>query len=29
LVFDGTPKELAPDGKSLETQFHRLTSQPA
>jgi ABC-2 type transport system ATP-binding protein len=29
LVFDGTPKELAADGKSLETQFHRLTSQPA
>jgi ABC-2 type transport system ATP-binding protein len=29
LVFDGTPKELAPDGKSLEAQFHRLTSQPA
>lgn len=29
LVFDGTPKELAADGKTLEAQFHRLTSQPA
>jgi len=28
IVFDGTPKQLAPDGRSLEEQFHRLTAQP-
>jgi ABC-2 type transport system ATP-binding protein len=29
LVFDGKPSELAPDARSLEEQFHRLTAQPA
>src|SRR5262249_53821186 len=29
IVFDGTPKQLATDGRSLEEQFHRLTAQPA
>jgi ABC-2 type transport system ATP-binding protein len=28
IVFDGSPKELAADGRSLEEQFHRLTAQP-
>jgi len=29
IVFDGPPKQLAADGRSLEDQFHRLTAQPA
>jgi ABC-2 type transport system ATP-binding protein len=29
IVFDGSPKEMAADGRSLEDQFHRLTAQPA
>lgn len=29
IVFDGSPKEMATDGRSLEDQFHRLTAQPA
>jgi ABC-2 type transport system ATP-binding protein len=29
IVFDGTPAELASDGRSLEEQFHAFTSQPA
>ncbi len=29
VVFDGTPKQLVADGRSLEDQFHRLTAQPA
>src|SRR5206468_5276233 len=26
IVFDGLPRELASDGRSLEDQFHRLTA---
>ncbi|HWE36838.1 MAG TPA: ABC transporter ATP-binding protein [Isosphaeraceae bacterium] len=29
LVFDGTPAQMAAEGRSLEDQFHRLTAQPA
>jgi ABC-2 type transport system ATP-binding protein len=29
IVFDGSPKALAVDNRSLEEQFHRLTAQPA
>jgi ABC-2 type transport system ATP-binding protein len=29
IVFDGTPGQLAPDGRSLERRFHELTAQPA
>ena len=29
LVFDGTPKQLGADARSLEDQFHKLTAQPA
>jgi ABC-2 type transport system ATP-binding protein len=29
IVFDGPPRTLAADGKSLEDQFYRLTAQPA
>src|SRR5262245_18708686 len=28
IVFDGPPKQLATDNRSLEEQFHRLTAQP-
>lgn len=29
IVFDGTPKALAGDGRSLEQRFHELTAHPA
>src|SRR4051812_47916801 len=29
IVFDGKPRDLAGDNRSLEEQFHRLTAQPA
>jgi ABC-2 type transport system ATP-binding protein len=29
IVFDGPPKALAAEGRTLEEQFHRLTAQPA
>ena len=28
IVFDGPPRQLQDEGKSLEEQFHRLTAQP-